>query len=127
MRRRILALLATAPVFNNAALPARMRVIVGLAIALALSPALPPMPAIPASSWIGLVVLAEQILIGVLLGFALRIAFAAVDVAGELIGLQMGLSFATFFVSLQGSSYPALERIPKESSSFVSPSSATSK
>lgn len=94
---RILALLATAPVFNNGALPVRVRLIAGLAIALAMAPALPPMPAISASSWIGLVVLAEQILIGVLLGFTLRIAFAAVDVAGELIGLQMGLGFATFF------------------------------
>lgn len=94
---RILALLAAAPVFNNAALPVRVRLIAGLAITLAIAPALPPMPAIPASSWIGLVVLAEQILIGVLLGFTLRIAFAAVDLAGELIGLQMGLGFATFF------------------------------
>lgn len=105
---RILALLATAPVFNNAALPMRMRVIAGLAIALALSPALPPMPTIPASSWIGLVVLAEQILIGVLLGFALRIAFAAVDVTGELIGLQMGLSFATFFDPTSGGQTPVI-------------------
>ena len=50
---RILGLLATAPVFNNAALPARIRLIAGLAIALALAPALPPMPAIPAGSWMG--------------------------------------------------------------------------
>ena len=89
---RILGLLASAPVFNNAALPARMRLIAGLAIALALVPALPPLPAIAAGSWIGLAVLAQQILIGVLLGFALRITFTAVDLAGELIGLQMGLS-----------------------------------
>ena len=42
---RILGLLATAPVFNNAALPVRMRLIAGLAITLALAPALPPLPA----------------------------------------------------------------------------------
>ncbi len=97
---RILGLLASAPVFNNDALPVRVRLIAGLAIALA--------PAIPASSWIGLVVLAEQILIGVLLGFTLRIAFAAVDVAGELIGLQMGLSFATFFDPGSGGQTPVV-------------------
>jgi flagellar biosynthetic protein FliR len=74
-----------------------MRLIAGLAISLALAPALPPLPAIPAGSWLGLTVIVEQILIGVMMGFALRIAFAALDVAGELIGLQMGLSFATFF------------------------------
>lgn len=108
---RILALLATAPVFNNAALPVRVRLIAGLAITLALSPALPPMPAIPASSWVGLVILGEQILIGVLLGFALRIAFAAVDVAGELIGLQMGLSFATFFDPTSGGQTPVITEV----------------
>jgi flagellar biosynthetic protein FliR len=105
---RILGLLATAPVFNNAALPLRVRLIAGLAITLALVPALPPLPAIPASSWIGLAVLAEQLLIGVLLGFALRITFAAVDVAGELIGLQMGLSFATFFDPASGGQTPVV-------------------
>ena len=105
---RILGLLATAPVFNNAALPARVRLIAGLAITLGLAPALPPMPAIPASSWIGLVVIGQQMLIGVLLGFALRIAFAAVDVAGELIGLQMGLSFATFFDPTSGGQTPVI-------------------
>ena len=105
---RILGLLATAPVFNNAALPARMRLIAGLAITMALAPALPPLPALPASSWLGLVVLGQQILIGILLGFALRIAFAAVDVAGELIGLQMGLSFATFFDPTSGGQTPVV-------------------
>lgn len=105
---RILGLLAIAPVFSNAALPMRVRLIAGLAITMALAPALPPLPAIPASSWIGLAVLAEQILIGVLLGFALRITFAAVDVAGELIGLQMGLSFATFFDPTSGGQTPVV-------------------
>ncbi|MFA7269805.1 MAG: flagellar biosynthetic protein FliR [Sterolibacterium sp.] len=94
---RILALLATAPVFNNAGLSPRLRLIIGLAIGLGLAPTLPPMPAIAPGSWLGLAVLVQQILIGVVLGFTLRIAFSAVDMAGELIGLQMGLSFATFY------------------------------
>lgn len=94
---RILGLLAAAPFFNNAALPRRVRLLTGLGIALALTPALPPMPAVPAGSWIGLAILAQQMLIGILMGFALRIAFSAIDVAGELIGLQMGLSFAMFY------------------------------
>jgi flagellar biosynthetic protein FliR len=94
---RILGLLAAAPFFNNAAMPRRVRLLTGLAIALALVPALPPMPSIPAGSWLGLAVLAQQMFIGILMGFALRIAFTAVDIAGEMIGLQMGLSFAVFY------------------------------
>ncbi len=105
---RVLALLATAPVLNNAALPARMRLVAGLAIAIAVAPTLPTPPAIPAGSWLGLTVIVEQILIGTMMGFALRIAFAALDVAGELIGLQMGLSFATFFDPVAGGQTPVI-------------------
>lgn len=94
---RVMGVLASAPVFNNAAQPARIRLVVGLVITLTLVPVLPPMPAIPAGSWIGLAVLAQQILLGVLLGFTLRLAFAAIDVAGELIGMQMSLSFAVSY------------------------------
>ena len=94
---RIMGVLASAPVFSNAAQPKRIRLVAGLVITIALVPVLPPMPAIPPGSWVGLAVLAQQILIGVLLGFTLRIAFAAIDVAGELIGMQMSLSFAVFY------------------------------
>lgn len=105
---RILALLATAPVFNNVAMPARIRLMAGLVISFALMPALPPMPAVPAGSWIGLAILAQQIVIGVLLGFTLRIAFAAVDIAGELIGLQMSLSFAVLYDPQNAGQTPVL-------------------
>lgn len=108
---RILGLLATAPIFNNAALPVRIRLVAGLMITFALAPALPPLPALPGGSWIGLAVMAEQVLIGILMGFALRIAFAAVDVAGELIGLQMGLSFAVFFDPVHGGQTPVITEL----------------
>jgi len=94
---RILGLLAIAPVFNNLALPRRIRLALGLAITLAVAPALPPFAPIAVGSWQGLAVLAQQLLIGLTLGFTLRLVFAAVDIAGELFGLQMGLSFAIFY------------------------------
>jgi flagellar biosynthesis protein FliR len=94
---RIFGLLASAPIFNNAAQPQRIRLGVGLVITLAIVPVLPPMPAVPAGSWIGFAILAQQAIIGVLLGFTLRIAFSAIDVAGDLIGMQMSLSFAVFY------------------------------
>jgi flagellar biosynthesis protein FliR len=94
---RVLALVATAPVFNNAGLSRRIRLIVGLAITLGLYPALPPLPAISPGSGVGMAILVEQALIGVAMGFTLRLVFGAVDLAGEMIGLQMGLSFAVFY------------------------------
>lgn len=99
---RVLGLFATAPVFNNRALPLRARLILGLAVSVAISPVLPPMPTVPAGSWVGLAILAQQALIGAVMGFTLRLMFSAIDMAGDLIGLQMGLSFATFYDPTRG-------------------------
>lgn len=105
---RIFALLASSPLFNSAAMPRRIRLVAGLVITIALVPTLPPMPAIPPGSWTGLAVLAQQIMIGLLLGFTLRLAFAAIDLAGELIGMQMSLSFATFYDPQNAGQTPVL-------------------
>lgn len=105
---RILALLAAAPPFNNRVLTQRVRIALALAIAMALTPALPPMPPIDPASGPGLWLLAQQLLIGYAMGFALRIVFAAIDMAGNLIGLQMGLGFATFFDPQSAGQTPVL-------------------
>jgi len=105
---RILALLTIAPVFSNVGLSAQIRLVFGLAISLAIAPALPAAPTVPPGSWEGIAVLAQQILIGTAMGLTLRIVFTAVDLAGELIGLQMGLSFASFFDPQSGSQSAAV-------------------
>lgn len=94
---RILGLIAAAPLLSNNVVPARTKIVLGAAVTAALVPVLPPMPAVSPGSGVGLVILLQQALIGIALGFVMRLAFAAIDVAGELIGLQMSLSFATFF------------------------------
>ncbi|MBC7207000.1 MAG: flagellar biosynthetic protein FliR [Methyloversatilis sp.] len=93
---RILGLIATAPILNNRAIPARIRMGFGAAMTLALIPALPP-SGLVVGSWPGLLALLQQMLIGIALGFSMRVVFTAIDLAGELIGLQMGLGFAMFY------------------------------
>jgi flagellar biosynthetic protein FliR len=94
---RILGLIAAAPLFSNQALPLRVRVALGMVLAIAVVPALPPAQGLVAGSWMGVLALLREAFIGISIGFMMRIVFACVDVAGELVGLQMGLSFATFF------------------------------
>jgi flagellar biosynthetic protein FliR len=94
---RILGVMATAPVFNNDGMNMQTRLICGLAIAIALAPVLPAMPSMPADSWQALFVLIQESLIGTLMGFSIRIVFAAIDIAGDLTGMQMGLSFAVLY------------------------------
>jgi flagellar biosynthetic protein FliR len=62
-----------------------------------LAPLLPPLPATDPFSLNGVLILANQLLIGLSMGMAVRIVFAAIELAGELVALTMGLNFATFF------------------------------
>jgi flagellar biosynthetic protein FliR len=105
---RVLGLFSVAPVFSNVGVPRNVRIVIGLVVAFALAPGLPQMPAVSTGSWIGLAVLVQQILIGLLMGFTLRVAFSAIDVAGEMIGLQMGLSFAVFYDPQNAGQTPVL-------------------
>jgi flagellar biosynthetic protein FliR len=94
---RILALVTSAPPFNNQGLNTQARLILGLALAFALAPALPPSVAIDPASGPGLLLLALQVLIGLTMGFAMRLVFSAIDLAGTMISNQMGLGFATAY------------------------------
>ena len=105
---RILALVATAPVLGNNGVPRRVRLGLGLVLGFAIAPLAGPMPDVSPASWQGLLILGQQVLIGIAMGFAMRIVFTAVDMAGELIGLQMGLGFATFFDHVHGVNSPVV-------------------
>ena len=94
---RILARLVAAPPFNNEGLNTQARLVLGLAIALAITPALPTIAAIDPASGQGLLILAQQMLIGLSMGFAMRLVFSAIDLAGTMISNQMGLGFATAY------------------------------
>jgi flagellar biosynthetic protein FliR len=94
---RLLGMMMSAPIFSNRGMSARFRLGVGLGIAIAVLPAAPPMPDIAPASGIGLMILGQQIFIGAAIGLTVRLVFAAIDVAGSFIGMQMGLSFALFF------------------------------
>lgn len=92
---RILALIGTAPVLSHRVIPNRVKVGLALAIALVVAPTLPPPPTAALASWNALGLVFQQVAIGAALGFLLRLIFTAIEFAGDLIGLSMGLSFAT--------------------------------
>lgn len=99
---RILGFLGAAPVFGNNAVPRRIKLMVGLAVTLGLMPVVPSVPQAALDSWAGLLLIVQQTLIGIAMGLVLRVVFAALDLMGEIISLQMGLSFATFFDPIAG-------------------------
>ncbi|HUW50923.1 MAG TPA: flagellar biosynthetic protein FliR [Sulfuricella sp.] len=94
---RILALVGSSPIFGNPSLPLPVKIGLSLVITLVLAPVLGTMPAVEPGSAVGLLILAQQVVIGVSIGFAMTIVFTAVEMAGNIAGMQMGLGFATFF------------------------------
>jgi len=107
---RVLALFSAMPVFAQRGVPARVRVALAFLIAFCAQASLPPMPVLALDSAPALLAVVQQLLIGLSLGFAVRIVFSAVEFAGELIGLQMGLNFAGFFDPATGGEATAVSR-----------------
>jgi flagellar biosynthetic protein FliR len=104
---RLLGLFTAAPVLSMRVIPARVRI--GLALLVALC-AQPPMPVVPLDSVMALAMVAQQVVVGLSIGFAARVVFTAIEFAGEIIGLQMGLNFASFFDPTTGGQATATAR-----------------
>jgi len=94
---RVLGVMATAPIFNDRAIPNQVKLGLGVMLTLIIVPTLPAMPQFEIFSFQGLLILIQQLIIGLAIGFSMRLVFAAVEMAGQLIGMSMGLGFATFF------------------------------
>nr|WP_207185077.1 flagellar biosynthetic protein FliR [Rubrivivax gelatinosus] len=107
---RALALFTAMPVLGTRTVPTRVRIGLAALIAFCAQPSLPAVAPVPLDSPIAFLMIVQQVLIGLSLGFAVRIVFATVEFAGEIIGLQMGLNFAGFFDPLRGSAATATSR-----------------
>jgi len=107
---RVLALFGAMPVLGQRGVPMRLRVALAFLIAVCAQASLPAMPVVPLDSATALLLLIQQMLVGLTLAFAARIVFAAIEFAGEVIGLQMGLNFAGFFDPMSGGQSTAVSR-----------------
>jgi len=94
---RILGMITAAPLYGNNSVPISAKIILGVLIALILAPAIPALPAADPMSLAGLLIVIQEMLIGAAIGFSIRIVFAAVEMAGEVASLTMGLGFASVF------------------------------
>jgi flagellar biosynthetic protein FliR len=97
-------------VLGQRTVPARIRVALAGLIVIAAQASLPPMPQVALDSPAAFMLVLQNVLVGLTLGFAVRIVFAAVEFAGELIGLQMGLNYAGFFDPASGGQATAPSR-----------------
>lgn len=107
---RVLALVAMAPVFGAQSVPVRIRVGFSVALTLVIAPVLPPVPVVDPLSSAGLMIVIQQVLIGLAMGFSLKLVFGAFVMAGQLIGQSMGLGFASMVDPLNGVQVPVVSQ-----------------
>jgi len=100
---RVSSLIMLMPGFGEVTVPANVRLAFALAMCLVLAPVIgPKLPHAPEELGAMLGMLVSEIAVGLLLGGVMRILMSALTTAGQIAGLETGLSFAQMADPTQG-------------------------
>ncbi len=109
---RIAAMVMVAPIFSSNFVNARARLLLALAVSMVIIPGISTdMPVVDPLSATGLLIIAQQILIGACMGFILQLLFNAFIVAGQIVAMQMGLGFASMVDPQNGVMVPVISQL----------------
>jgi len=97
----------------------RGRIALAFLVALASQASLPQAEVVGFNDVRAFGVLVQQVGVGLSIGFAVRLVFAAVELAGEVVGFQMGLNFASFFDMTLNSQSSAVARFFSQMTSLL--------
>ncbi len=108
---RVAAVFTVAPVLGSSAIPMYLRLAMAIPIAAWVGSLLPPVVdliALDPLSLSGFLFIAGQLIIGIAIGFALRLVFSVLEIGGQIVSMQMGLGFAEMNDPQSGARVPAL-------------------
>lgn len=108
---RIGAFVMVMPVIGGSFVPKQVRLILALALTLAITPLLPAKVSVEFLSLAGLLLTFQEVFIGVAMGFALQLIFDAISLGGQVIAMSMGLGFAVFLDRERGVNIPVLGQL----------------
>ncbi|MBX2858917.1 MAG: flagellar biosynthetic protein FliR [Cellvibrionaceae bacterium] len=83
------------PVVSSRIVQARVRLAIAVLLTLLTVPLLPAMPQISLISLQALLIISQEVLVGLLVGFSFQIVFQVFILAGQFIAMKMGLGFAS--------------------------------
>ncbi|MGB0468037.1 MAG: flagellar biosynthetic protein FliR [Pontibacterium sp.] len=92
---RIASFFMVIPMIGSQLVPVRVRMGLALSVAFVLIPVLPEMPVYEGISMQSFIMIAQQILVGTVLGFMVQLLFQVFVLGAQLIAMQMGLGFAS--------------------------------
>ena len=116
---RISAMFVSVPLFSIKAVPARVRLILSVALTFVVMPLLPAFPVVEMFSYQGMMVAIAQVMIGLSTGFIVQLVFSAVVFAGQGIALSMGLGFASMIDPQNGQQVPVVAQLYVISSTLI--------
>jgi len=105
---RIAAMLMAMPVIGVKTVSKQIRVAFAVVLTLLIAPLVPEVPQVNPLSMDAILIVVQQVLIGVAMGFVLHLVFAVFLIGAHVISMQMGLGFATMIDPQSGSSIPVL-------------------
>lgn len=107
---RVSGMVMIAPIFGAVFAPVRLRILITVVFAIVMLPFVTTVPDYSPFSVQGFLTVAQELLVGLAIGFILKLAVEAAVFAGQVISMGMGLSFATV-VDPQNGGIPLLGRL----------------
>ncbi|HVN72802.1 MAG TPA: flagellar biosynthetic protein FliR [Desulfomonilia bacterium] len=110
---RVGTIFAVVPFFNAAVIPRRITVTMAFFLSLVLMPIVPPVQIKPEqlNILVLIVILIHEMLIGMAMGLAIDVIYSGIQIAGELIGFQMGFSIANVVDPMSGITAPIISNV----------------
>ena len=103
---RIGAMLSIIPIYGFKAVTVRAKLILTVFITFAVAPSLTLPPPVDPFTWLGVLYILQQILIGLAMGLIFMVVFQAFVMAGHMIAMAMGLAFASMVDPGSGAQAP---------------------
>lgn len=105
---RVTSMLMVMVVFGATTTPTRVRLLLAVTITLAIAPVLPPVKDAELFSLSAVFITAQQIIIGVAMGFVTQMVMQTFVLTGQIIGMQTSLGFASMVDPGSGQQTPVI-------------------
>ena len=108
---RVGGMFMTMALLSGRSVPVRIKLFAAVAITFGIAPALPPVEyEFDTVSALGMLITAQQVLIGMLLGIFSLMVINTFTLAGQILGMQIGLGFAAMVDPSTGQQVPVLSQ-----------------
>ena len=108
---RLSPLFVLAPLFSARMVPARVRGIIAVALAIGIAPIAMQGHAVPTDTWPLAELIVKELLIGLAFAFTVAVVFAALSIAGNFLDMLVGFTFGSIVDPITGNQAPVLSQI----------------